>query len=108
MVYTLTISLLMEKPFYLLRPQSFSFQIVSEFIDIFVKFFKFYVSGVRLLTLCFVLKEGFLYTTIVQGGGDFLPPSSRVRQEIVLDVVDTCIIKKACPKSPNRRETMLN
>ena len=32
MMYTITISLLIEKPFYLLRPQSFSFQIVSEFI----------------------------------------------------------------------------
>ena len=34
MIYTITISLLTEteKPFYLLRPQSFSFQIVSEFI----------------------------------------------------------------------------
>ena len=38
MIYTLIISLLIEKPFYLLSPQSFSFQIVSEFIDIFVKF----------------------------------------------------------------------
>ena len=36
MVYTLIISLLIEKPFCLLSPQSFSFQIVSEFIDIFV------------------------------------------------------------------------
>ena len=38
MIYTSIISLLIEKPFYLLSPQSFSFQIVSEFIDIFVKF----------------------------------------------------------------------
>ena len=34
MIYTLIISILIEKPFYLLSPQSFSFQIVSEFIDI--------------------------------------------------------------------------
>ena len=33
MIYTITISLLIEKLFYLLRPQSFSFQIASEFID---------------------------------------------------------------------------
>ena len=38
MIHTLIISLLIEKPFYLLRPQSFSFQIVSESIDIFMKF----------------------------------------------------------------------
>ena len=42
MIYTIIISLLIEKPFYLLRQQGFSFQIVSEFIDTFVKF----------LTLC--------------------------------------------------------
>ena len=33
MIYTLIISLVIEKPFYLSIPQSFSFQIVSEFID---------------------------------------------------------------------------
>ena len=38
MIYTLIISILIEKPFYLLRPQSFSFQSVSEIIDTFVKF----------------------------------------------------------------------
>ena len=37
MIYTVIVSLLIEEPFYLLSPQSFSFQIVSEFIDIFVK-----------------------------------------------------------------------
>ena len=45
MIYTLIISLLIEKPFYLLRPQSFSFQIVSEFIDIFVKFYTLCPGG---------------------------------------------------------------
>ena len=45
MIYTLIISILTEKPFYLLRPQSFSFQIVSEFIDTFVKFSKFMSRG---------------------------------------------------------------
>ena len=45
MIYTLIISLLIEKPFYLLRPQSFSFQIVSESIDIFVKFSNFMSRG---------------------------------------------------------------
>ena len=38
MIHTLIISLLIEKPSYLFRPQSFSFQIVSEVIDTFVKF----------------------------------------------------------------------
>ena len=74
MIYNLTISLLIEKPFYLLRPQSLSFQIVSEFTDIFLKF---YVPGVGLLTPCFVPRGGVLYTMIVSGEG-LLPPESRV------------------------------
>ena len=45
MIYTIIISLLIEKQFYSLRPQSFSFQIVSEFIDAFVKFFDFMSHG---------------------------------------------------------------
>ena len=45
MIYTLIISPLIEKPFYLLRPQSFSFQIMSEFIDTFVKFSNFMSRG---------------------------------------------------------------
>ena len=45
MIYTIRISLLVEKPFYLLRTQSFSFQIVSEFIDTFVKFSNFMSQG---------------------------------------------------------------
>ena len=44
-VYILIISLLIEKLFYLLRPQSFSFQIVSEFIEIFVKFLPLHPGG---------------------------------------------------------------
>ena len=45
MIYTIIISLLIEKPFYLLRQQSFSCQIVSEFIDTFVKFSNFMSQG---------------------------------------------------------------
>ena len=48
MIYTLIISLLIQKPFYLLSLQSFSFQIVSEFTDTFVKFpvkFSNFMSG---------------------------------------------------------------
>ena len=69
MIYTVIVSLLIEKPFYLLSPQSFSFQIVSEFIDIFVKLFNFipYVPGVGLLTPCSVPMGAFLYTMISQG-----------------------------------------
>ena len=82
MIYTLIISLLIEKPFYLLRPQSFSFQIVSEFIDIFVKFSNFMSRG-GLLTLSSVPRGGFLYAMIVPGGG-FSP-------------------FKSCPKSVSQR-----
>ena len=45
MIYTLIINLLIEKLFYLLRPQNFSFQIVSQFIDIFAKFSNFMSRG---------------------------------------------------------------
>ena len=45
MIYTIIISLLIEKPFYLLRPQSFLFQIMSEFMDTFVKFSDFMSQG---------------------------------------------------------------
>ena len=77
MIYTAIISLLNEKPFYLLSPQSFSFQIVSEFIDIFVKLSNFilYVPGVGLLPPCSVPRGAFLYTMIVPGGGFLLPSS---------------------------------
>ena len=76
MICTIIISLSIEKPFYLLRPQSFSFQIVSQFIDTFVKFSHF-VPELGLLTPCFVPRGGFLYKMTVPGGG-FLLPSSRV------------------------------
>ena len=69
MIYTLIISLLIEKPSYLLSPQSFSFQIVSEFIDTFVKFSNFMSRGVGLLTPFSVPRGGFLYTMIVPGEG---------------------------------------
>ena len=71
MIYTIIISLIIEKLFSLLRSQSFPFQIVSEFTDTFVKFSN--VMG--LLTPCFVPRGGFLYTMIVLG---YNLPSSRV------------------------------
>ena len=71
MIYTVIDSLLIKKQFYLLSPQSFSFQIVSEFIDIFVKLSNFiaYFPGVGLLTPCSVPRGVFLYTMIVPGEG---------------------------------------
>ena len=71
MIYTVIVSLLIGKPFYLLSPQSFSFQIVSEFKDIFVKLsnFMLYVPGVGLLTPCSVPRGAFLYTMIAPGEG---------------------------------------
>ena len=45
MIYTSIISLLIEKPSYLLRSESFSFQRVSELIDIFVKLSNFMSPG---------------------------------------------------------------
>ena len=80
----------------MLRPQNFSFQIVSEFIDTFVKFLTL-CPGVGPLTPCLVPEGGFLYTVIVQGGG-FLPPSSRVPGVCPggLHEIDNCI-RIRCP-----------
>ena len=69
MIYILIISLLIKKPFYLLRRQSFSFEIVSEFSN--------FMSRGGAFDSLFCPGEGFLYTIIVPGGG-FLLPSSRV------------------------------
>ena len=94
MIYTLIISLLIEKPFYLLSPQSFSFQIVSEFIDIFVKFSNFMSPGVGLLAPCFV-PEGRVFVHNDCPGGGYLLPSSHVPGVcpggMVMDEIDTCI-----------------
>ena len=45
MIYTMIISLLIEKLFYLLISQSFSFPIVSELMDTFVKFPTLFPKG---------------------------------------------------------------
>ena len=74
MIYTIIISLLIEKPFYLLRPQSFSFEIVSEFIDTFLKFLNFMSQGGGAFDSLFYPVGRVLYTMIVPGG---LLPSSR-------------------------------
>ena len=94
MIYTSIISLI-EKPFYLLRPQSFSFHSVRVYRYI-CEVFTLYVPGVGLLTLCSLPRGGFLYTIIVPGGGKFLLPSSCVLgvcpgRGMVMDEIDTCI-----------------
>ena len=76
MIYTLIISLLTEKPFHLLRPQSFSFQIVSEFIDIFVKFSNLMSRRGAFDSL--FCPEGRVFVHNDCPGGGFLLPSSRV------------------------------
>ena len=91
MIYNLIISLLIEKPFYLLRPQSFSFQIVSEFIDTFVNFLTLCPGGGAFdFLFCpegrvFVQNgcpggEGFCSLQVVSRGGG-----------MVLDETNTCI-----------------
>ena len=89
MIYTLVISLLIEKPFHLLSPQSFSFQIVSEFIDMFVKFSNFMSRGGAFDSLS--CPEGRVFVHNDCPGGRFLLPSSRVPGGMIMDEIDTCI-----------------
>ena len=80
MIYSFIVSLLIEKLFYLLRPQSFSFQIVSEFIDIFVKFSNFMSQGGAFDSLFCPKERDFVQYDCPRGG-------------VVLDEIDTCIRK---------------
>ena len=95
-MYTVIVSLLIEKPFYLLSPQRFSFQIVSEFIDIFVKLSNFipYVLGVGLLTPVLFRGSVFVHNDCL--GEGVLLPSSCVPGVcpggMVMDEIDTCIL----------------
>ena len=94
MIYTIIISLLIEKPVYLLRPQSFSFQILSEFIDTFVTFSDF-------LSLTFFdslfCPEGrvFVHNDCLGGEGfcslQFVSRGVCPGGCVVLDEIDTCI-----------------
>ena len=98
MLYTMIISLLIEKPFYLLRPQSFSFQIVSEFIDTFVKFSDIMSRGWGFRLPVLSLGEGFCTHTDCPGGRVFAPfklcPGGlSPRRGMVLDEIDTCIMQ---------------
>ena len=72
MIYTLIISLPIKKPFYLLRPQSSSFQIVSEFIDTFVKFSSFMSRGGTFDSLFCLEGRVFVHDDCLQGR--LLPP----------------------------------
>ena len=89
-MYTLIISLLIEKPFYLLRPQSFSFQIVSEFIDIFVKFSDFMSWGGAFDSLFCPEGRVFVHNDC-PWGRVFAHFKSCPGGGMVLDEVDTCI-----------------
>ena len=87
--YNIIISLLIEQSFYLLRPQSFSFQILSEFIDTFVEFLDFMSKGGAFDSL-FCAKGRVFVHNDRPGGRVFalfkLCPG-------VLDEMDTCIRK---------------
>ena len=69
MIYIVIISLLIEKPFYLLRPQNFSFQIVSEFKDTFVKFSNFMSEGWGFWLPVLSRREGFCTQWLSRGEG---------------------------------------
>ena len=90
MIYTLVIRLLSEKPFYLLRPQSFSFQIVSEVIDIFVKFSNFISRGWAFDSLFCPEGRVFVHNDC-PGGGRVFAPFKSCPEGMVLDEIDTSI-----------------
>ena len=83
------ISLLIEKKFHLLRPQSFSFQIVSEFTDTFVKLSNFMSQGWGFWLPVLSRGEGFC-TQWLSHGRVFTPFNSCIG-EMILDEIDTCI-----------------
>ena len=93
MIYTLIICLLVEKLFYLLSPQSFSFQIVPEFKDMFVKFSNFMSRGGAFDSI--FCPEGRIFVHNDCLGGRVLLSSSRVPGVcpggMVMDEIDTCI-----------------
>ena len=65
MIYTIIISFLIEKPFV-----ETTKLFISNSVRVYT-FVKLYVPGMGLLILCFVPREGFLYTVIVLGGRVF-------------------------------------
>ena len=97
MLYTMILSLLIEKPLYLLRPQSFSFQIVSDFMDTLVKFSDIMSRG-RAFDSLFCPEGRVFVHTVCPGGRVFAPFKSRLgglftSGGMVLDEIDTCVIQ---------------
>ena len=92
-MYILIISLLIEKPFYLLSPQSFSFQIVSEFIDMFVKFSDLMSLGGTFDSLFCLEGRVFVHNDCLQGRvfAPFKPCPGDSPGGVVMDEIDTCI-----------------
>ena len=90
MIHTIIISLLIEKLSYLLRPQSFSFQIVSEFMATFVKFSNFCPKGGAFDSL--FCPEGRLFVHNNCPGGRVFAPFKSCSGGMVLDEIDTYII----------------
>ena len=95
MIYTSIISLLIEKPFYLLSPQSFSFQIVSEFIDMFVKSLTLCPGGGAFDSL--FCPEGRVFVNNDRPGGKIFAPFKSCpgglsqRDGYAMYEIDTCI-----------------
>ena len=89
MIYILIISVLIKKPFHLLRRQSFSFEIVSEFSNFMSRggaFDSLFCPGGRV----------FVHN-YCPGGRVFAPfescPGGLSRGGMVLDEIDTCITR---------------
>ena len=89
MMYTTIISLLIEKLFYLLRPQSFSLQIVSEFIDTSMKFSNSMSLGWAFDSL--FCPKGRIFVHKVCPGGRVFALFKLCPGGMVLDETDTCI-----------------
>ena len=92
MIYTIIISLLTEKLFHLLRPQSFSFEILSEFIDTFVKFSNFMPQGWGVFVHNECPEGRPFVVNDCPRGTVFAPFKSCPGRGMVLDEIDTCII----------------
>ena len=89
MIYTLIISLLIEGRFCLLSLQSFSFQMMSEFIDIFVKSSNFMSRGWGFGSLFCPGGRVFVHNDCP--GGRVFAPFESCPGGMVMDEIDTCI-----------------
>ena len=98
MIYTTIISLLIEKQSYLLRPKSIFISNSVRVYRYICEIFQLNVLGVGLLTLCFVLRGGFLYRMIVPGEG-FCSLQVVSQGGVVMDETDTCIIAPGSNRS---------